>query len=313
MQFEYPWQNDKKKMKFIIKGLQLARYLVTVLGSNIKTVTWMGDNINYNTVFQGGSRAYLSEDINESEGSYDVMNSAVTIIDKLGPLNEDAPYVIEFKKEPQNTDWANFMISCQGIGDDVQITALEGDVSVEPGTVTDASDSNLYSSTTSMEPELDNDTFIPSLTELPGPVTVFSTGATSTACRVGTNTAYFYRGSGATGSVSLYTNNLKAGYYLVSLTALATSTMTMSYSLTWTGSVIGSTSRKALHSDVIDVDDSNSNFKKLNTTQFAIHVTSDITSESKITAFEYTSGANSQGIYGSATLSAITQSQYEAL
>lgn len=313
MQFEYPWQNDKKKMKFVIKGLQLARYLVTVLGSNIKTVTWMGDNINYNTVFQGGSRAYLSEDVNETEGTYDVMNSAVTIIDKLGPLNEDAPYVVEFKKEPQNTDWANFMISCQGIGDDVQMSSLEGYATVVPGTAADQSDANLYTSTTSMEPELDDDTFIPSLTELPGPVTVYSNGASSTVSRVGTNTAYFYRGSGNTASASLYTNNLKAGYYLVTITAIGSSTMTMSYSLTWTGSVIGVNDRKSLHSTYIDIDNSSSNFQKLNTTQLAIHVTSDISSESRIAAYEYTSGANSRCDYASATLSAITQSQYEAL
>lgn len=311
IQFEYPYLNDKKKLKFAITGLKLARYLVTVLGSNIKTVTWMGDNINYNTVFQGGSRGYLSEDVNESAGDYDSMNSAVTIIEKLGPLDANAPYVIEFRKEPAVKDWANFMISCQGIGDDVSITDLEGYASVVPGTVADQSDNNLYTNTTSMTPAYDTSTFpVPEPTQLPDPVSVYNIGSNNTKAKPGSNNIYFYRSDGATARASLHTNNLEAGYYLLTISAVGSSSMTMTPGIVFVGGVAAG--HKTINATGLDIMETAGNYKKLYTAQIAIRVSNDIDTETFIASIDFTAGTDSSCYYGCASLSGITQSQYES-
>lgn len=312
MQFEYPWNNDRKKLKFIIKGLQLARYLVTVLGSNIKTVTWMGDNINYTTRFQGGSRAYLSEDENELDGDYDVANSAVTIIDKLGPLDADAPYVIEFKKEPQNNDWANFMISCQGIGDDVQITDLDTNPIATPGTVIDSSDANLYTSTSSMDPALNDNTFppiVPATDVLPCTATAgltpdYSIDNDDSEVRVTFHDFY---------TTAAYTKfsaeKLPAGYYLVTGHVMgggdASSTVASNFSH-------GILTHKALNTASTPVQ-LGSKWAYCTNVTVAVKVTSDISTNTELFRIDYTSSATVGLWQASAAVTPISQAFYDSL
>lgn len=316
MEFEYPWQGDKKKLKFIIKGLQLARYLVTVLGSNIKTVTWMGDNINYQTRFQGGSQAYLSEDANELDGTYDVANSAVTIIDKLGPLDADAPYVIEFKKEPKTSDWANFMISCQGIGDDVSISDVEGSATTVSGTTADQTDSNQYNSTTAMEPELDTSTFTPitPASNAPPPA-VDTTGFTSNYTLANTDSRvgiFELTEFSPYAKYQFKCDRLPVGYYLLTAFCEAISNRTVTIATQTTDAdddTFDGYKTLALKTD--DLDENGHHYRTF--IALAFHVKEVRSSLAELFRLEYTS-ANNIGLIGScATVVPITQTYYDGL
>lgn len=316
MEFEYPWQGDKKKLKFIIKGLQLARYLVTVLGSNIKTVTWMGDNINYQTLFQGGSQAYLSEDANELDGTYDVANSAVTIIDKLGPLDADAPYVIEFKKEPKTSDWANFMISCQGIGDDVSITDVEGNATTVSGTTADQTDSNQYNSTSVMEPNLDDSMFTPitpSGTEPPPAVDTSGFTSNYTLANTDSRIGVFELDEHSTyAKYQFKCDRLPVGYYLLTAFCEGISngaTTIASRDTSADADAFGGYKTLALRSD--DLNESGHHYRTFIALAFRVkEVRSGL---AELFRLEYTS-ANNVGLLGAcATVIPITQSYYEGL
>lgn len=314
MKFEYPWNNDKKKMKFIITGLKLARYLVTVLGSNIKTVTWMGDNVEYDVLFQGGSRGFLSEDINEPSNGYDVMNSAVNIIEKLGPLDAEAPYVVEFKKEPQASDWANFMISCQGIGDNISISDLESYATMVPGTVADQSDSNLYTTTTSMEPALDNDVYTPTVAATGNPSS-YSTSQVTNHYETDAGIAVIASPMGGGTSqqrARFMTKKLAPGYYLCQLTATDTATSNISVG-TVSPTVTGATT-KGIYTNSKH-DNNSGTHVAYGSTAFGLHLTQAIDSETYIElyALEFTHSTVGSIVGTSAFVSAITQSQYEAI
>lgn len=316
LQFEYPYLNDRKKLKFAITGLKLARYLVTVLGSNIKTVTWMGDNVNYNTVFQGGSRGYLSEDINEAAGDYDSMNSAVTIIEKLGPLDANAPYVIEFRKEPANKDWANFMISCQGIGDDVSISDLEGYANVVPGTVADQSDNNLYTNTTSMTPAYDDRTFTPIVpaSNMPPPAAITS-GFTSDYALANANSRVAISEMNEYTSYAKYQfkcDRLPIGYYLITAfcDGLSSTNTTIATQINDADSdAFGGYKTLALKTS--DFDENGHHYRTF--VALAFHVTEVRSGLAELFRLEYTASSNVGLLGACATVVPITQDYYDGL
>lgn len=314
MEFEYPWDSDKKKLKFAIKGLQLARYLVTVLGSNIKTVTWMGDDVEYSTLFQGGSKGYITEDTNESEGDYDSANSAVTIIEKLGPLAADAPYVIEFKKEPKQNDWANFMISCQGIGDDITISDLYGLATAAAGTSLDNSDANDYTSTVAMVPSSDDRTFTPSDISSPAYFGAFAAENTL-AIHPGDNTVIITSNADGSDLVSnVATTALKAGYYLAHVSITTSGTGTPNFGMYWTNSSEAVTAHKWLQANITSIKNADPYIRNYDAVCI-FHTSTDISSLAEIFRVTATaSGANISTVVPSTVMiSAITGPQYEAL
>lgn len=313
MEFEYPWDNDKKKLKFAIKGLQLARYLVTVLGSNIKTVTWMGDNVEYNTLFQGGSKGYITEDTNELDGDYDSANSAITVIEKLGPLSADAPYVIEFKKEPKSNDWANFMISCQGIGDDITISDLYGSATAVGGTTIDNTDSNDYASTQAMAPSSDDRSFAPTTLGAPAYFAAYATGST-VSFHPGANTVLITPGIYNSNFISnVSTTTLEAGYYLAHANITTTSDSAITFEVLWSQSVSAVSEHKVLQTMETTVKDSSPRIRNYDVVCI-FHTTAGLSSLSELFRIR---GSAPNGVTtavpSTVMISPITSAQYDAL
>lgn len=271
----------------------------------------MGDNIEYNTVFQGGSRGYLDEDTDEAHGTYDSMNSAVNIIEKLGPLAADAPYVIEFKKEPQPADWANFMISCQGIGDDISISDLYGTADAIPGTFTDQSDTNLYTNTTSMTPAYNTGHYTPPASVVGAPAAYlnqsnqFTAGSNSVDVDwVGLNSRYF--------QLMPTLKNTDPGYYLVTLTTTVDCEQSISTTSNTRVTSPDITGKKSVIMNARLMIDSG--YRAYATYAYAVHVTSQITTGQAVFSLEFTSDAENIHCYAAtATVAPLSAAQYEAI
>lgn len=313
MIFDYPFLNDKKKLKFTMTGLKLAKYLVTVLGSNIKTVTWMGDDVNFTNEFQGGSYYYLEEDVNELDGDYDSMNSAVNIIEKLGPLDAEAPYVIEFKKAPEQKDWANFMISLQGIGDEISISDLYGRGSGENGTAVNEFGSNKYTNTTAMEPAYDTDTFTPIT---PGTPINWGYYSSTPSAGSGTDLGTTITCSTVTpvGSIHWKIGNAPAGYYevIVGATILTDTQATVASTYSTADSVVGS--KYAITANNSDVTGISGGYIRVHTASYCFQLTEPVTTAVTLFSTQVTGYNSTYANYGRfMTAREITQAQFENL
>lgn len=299
-------------MKFTIKGLKLAKYLVTVLGTNIKKVTWDGDQVELS--FQGGSRSYLEEDVNETEGNYDSMNSAVSVIDKVGPLDNNAPYIVEFKNAPKPEEWANFMISCQGLGNNIQISDLYTTPVGESGTTIDDYYNNQYSTTTEMVPNSNGSTFTPIT---PGTTSVLDWGlhcilpgagsATDLGATIGCKS---FSGSG---QVDWQITDAPAGYYMVSILVAIFTDTTPSVSSTSSTASQSVTGIYAITSNNQTVTLTNKHCK-IHTATYCCRLPQAVTSATTVFSTQttgYTSAYDALGQF--ITVRALSQAQYEAL
>lgn len=311
--FLYPYQNDNKKLRFTIKGLKLAKYLVTVLGTNIKKVTWDGDQVELS--FQGGSRSYLEEDTNETEGDYDSLNSAVSVIDKIGPLDNNAPYIIEFRKEPKPEEWANFMISCQGIGSSVQISDLYTTPVGEDGTVIDDYYNNDYSTTTEMTPNYNGSTFTP---VTPGSTTLLDWGlhsilpgsgsASTLGCTIGCGSA------SSSGQVDWQLTSAPAGYYMVNIMVLIVTDATPTVTSTFSTASNLIDSKYAVAADERSITLSGGKYAKLHTATYCCHLTQAVTSGTTVFSTKTVGYNNAYDAFGQLiNARALSQAEFQAL
>lgn len=311
--FLYPYQNDNKKLRFTIKGLKLAKYLVTVLGTNIKKVTWDGDQVELS--FQGGSRSYLEEDVNETEGDYDSLNSAVSVIDKVGPLDNNAPYIVEFKKAPKPEEWANFMISCQGLGGNIQISDLYTTPGGESGTSIDDYYNNQYSSTSEMTPNSNGSTFTP---VTPGPVSIMDWGLHGTLPSAGSATelgcTIKCTSFSETGQLNWQITQAPAGYYMLNVGVLIVTDATPTVSSTYSTASPIITGKYAITANNKDITLSGGKYAKLHFATYCCHLSQAVTSATTVFSTQTTGYNSAYDAFGQLiNVRALSQSEYEAL
>lgn len=257
----------------------------------------------------------MEEDTNETEGDYDSLNSAVSVIDKVGPLDNNAPYIVEFRKAPKPEEWANFMISCQGLGNSIQISDLYTTPVGIDGTTIDDYYNNDYSTTTEMTPNYNGSTFTPIT---PGTTSILDWGlhstlpgsgsATTLGCTIGCGSL------SSTGQVDWQLNKAVAGYYMVNVMVLivtdATPTVTSSFSTA--SNLIDS--KYAVTSDNREITLSGGKYAKIHTATYCCHLIQAVNTGTTVFSTLTTGYNRAYDAFGQLiNARALSQAEFEAL
>jgi len=200
-----------------VAGLATGQYFNTFIGKDIKRVTWNGGSSSsppaHDELFAGSFDEYGLDDANYSRGDYNVYNSTVSVINKAGPLDNYASYIVEFDRAPTASEPINFFINFQGMASFDQIGPyLANDYTLNNTTYSDAS---TYTDTTSegyAEPPLNVSTFTPTATE---GVTIVTQD--SFVRHQGGVAEYVYTPAITRLSKSLYSESLPAGDYILTV------------------------------------------------------------------------------------------------
>lgn len=206
-----------KKMLVNVAGLATGQYFNTFIGKDIKRVTWNGGNSSsppqHDELFAGSFDEYGLDDANETRGDYNVYNSTVSVINKAGPLDNYASYIVEFDRTPTSTEPVNFFINFQGMASFDQIGPyLANNYTLNNHTYSDASAITDSTSDGYAEPPLNLTTFTP----------VAGNGvsivcANSMNAHQGGVAEFVYTPAITRYSKSISTESLPAGNYLMTL------------------------------------------------------------------------------------------------
>lgn len=200
-----------------VAGLATGQYFNTFVGKDIKRVTWNGGSPSsppsHDELFAGSYDEYGLDDANYARGDYNVYNSTVSVINKAGPLDNYASYIVEFDRAPTSDEPINFFINFQGMASFDQI----GPYLADSYKLNDTTYSDIPQMTDSTadgyaEPPLNLSTFSPSIAT---GVSIVSSANYLT--HQGGVAEYVYTPAISKANKSLYSESLPAGNYVLTI------------------------------------------------------------------------------------------------